>query len=201
MSPQNTTALFNLGSNRAETGDIAGAIALFDRTLEVDPDNGRVIPNLIKLSNEAGDPEKARAYARRGMTLPMTSVDNYLAVGASLLELDRPREAADAFRGAVAGMSDSAECHNFLGLALLALHDDRGAEGAFRTATRLAPDFASPRANLGLALLRQQRLSDAAQELEVAVALDPRDRLSGDRLAHVRKALGGDPAPQPTKPK
>ncbi len=201
LSPCNTAALFNLASNRAESGDRVGAMALFDRILEVDPAYGRPIPNLIKLSKEAGDAQRSQAYARRGLTMPMTSIDNYLAVGASLMELERPREAAEAFRAAVAGMPDSAECHNFLGLALLALHDDLGAVDAFRNATLLAPDFASPRANLGLVLLHQQRLQEAAQELEVAVKLDPNDRLSEDRLAHVKDLLAGKPVPGATKPK
>jgi hypothetical protein len=94
-------------------------------------------------------------------------------LGHALRALDRPAEAEESYRRAVALRPDLAGVHNNLGSALLALHRAADAVESFAQALQLQPDYAEACNNMGGALLALDRPDEAVLWFRRALALDP----------------------------
>jgi hypothetical protein len=94
-------------------------------------------------------------------------------LGHALRALDRPAEAEESYRRAVALRPDLAGVHNNLGSALLALHRPGEAAESFAEALQLQPDYAEACNNMGGALLALDRPDEAVPWFRRALALDP----------------------------
>jgi tetratricopeptide (TPR) repeat protein len=100
---------------------------------------------------------------------------------------DRPAEAAEQFRFAVALEPGEADFHLRLGLALVRTRDVTGAKRAFEKAVFLDPGSVPARAQLGQILYDEGSLVLAIREWEKALAADPARTDVGERLAHARR--------------
>jgi hypothetical protein len=94
-------------------------------------------------------------------------------LGHALRGLDRPAEAEESYRQAVALRPDLAGVHNNLGSALLALHQPAQALESFAEAVQLQPDYAEACNNMGGALIALDRPDEAVLWFRRALALDP----------------------------
>jgi superkiller protein 3 len=117
------------------------------------------------------------------------NVDLQFYLGLTLLEQKKSREAADAFRKAVAGRKDWAAAHYNLGLALAAAGDARGAGARFREAVALNPAHALAQHNLGQFLLSEGNRKGAIHCFQRAVALEPQFALAHCNLGNARRAV------------
>jgi len=91
----------------------------------------------------------------------------------TLLRLQRPDEAADAYRGALKLRPDLAEAHSNLGLIAGNAGDLEEAERRFRRALALDPDLLAARFNLAQLLGATGRGAEARREIEAILARDP----------------------------
>lgn len=187
LNPRNVHALFNLGAWKAYNGDTDAALDLFTRLVDVDPDYGRVYPNLLLLASRSGRDKDVARFAEMALRLRPGNVDNHLARGHAFLLREDAVKAEAEFRGAVFGLPDDPEPHVCLGVALLAQGRATEAAEALAVAAELNPVYAPARANLGLALLAQGRTDEARAELEAAVRLEPRDERSLRALDAIRR--------------
>jgi lipoprotein NlpI len=111
-------------------------------------------------------------------------------LGNVLLTQNRPREAMECFRAALACQPDSADTHSNLGIALHALEYYEEAIASYARALAVRPDHADAHNNLGLALRDMNRHEEALACFETAQAVksDMVDAQVNEAL--VRLALG-----------
>ncbi len=94
--PGDVGAWNDLGLARYEAGDVAGARTLWSRASRLDPSYGRVWSNLGRLALEGGDLEDAERSFRRAAAAGRNPIA-FCNLGATLLRLERPHEAALAY--------------------------------------------------------------------------------------------------------
>jgi tetratricopeptide (TPR) repeat protein len=132
------------------------------------------------IQRRAGSAENAEAYNRLGVLL---------------WEMDNPQEAADAFTESCrldAGQYN-ALCN--LGVALSAQNDFDAAERIFREAALIRPDDPRPPAFAGVIYTKNQRWSEAARNLTLALGKTPNDPQMQTALALTElHTLGADAA-------
>jgi tetratricopeptide (TPR) repeat protein len=113
---------------------------------------------------------RADAYAKRA--------DLYVALGECQLQLNKPRDAREAFETATTVGPNQSAAWTGLGKAALRLNDLRRAEIALRRAVTIDPAAAETHLLLGYARLKQGQLDEALGSFRKASALDPADTVS-----------------------
>jgi Flp pilus assembly protein TadD len=169
---------------------LAGALSLYRRLAEAEPREGRVYPPLIRVLAETGQTTESLRYARQALQLPTHTVDNFVAIGEASLSLKQFDKAVDAFRGAVFGLPGDAQLRALLARALMESGDFPAAELSAVEALQLNPRQPEAHALLGELRFRQKRFSEALEHLQIAVLLNPGDRLSKARRDEVSAMLG-----------
>ena len=165
LHPDTPAVLFQLGRAAAARRDYAGAVALFEDALRLDPAAAAIRYPLAMAWRGLGDLQRARSYLEGG--------GGAGAGGGVALP--------DPLMAAVNTALRSPQVHWDLGLYAGARGDWPEAVGQFREAVRLAPDLPVVRLNLGLALNRTGAARAALGQLAEAVRLDP--RLAGAHFA------------------
>ena len=117
------------------------------------------------------------------------AVEQRTRQGWEMLKAGRAREAAEAFRAAIAADRGFATAHLGLGVACASLGQDDEAIAAFRQAIRLRPGYVEAHYNLGVALDRTSRLDEARAAFEAALELRPGDANALFNLGRVHGRL------------
>lgn len=94
-------------------------------------------------------------------------------LGMAILDDDRPADAADCFRRAIALDTARASAHLNLALARHRLKQVEEAEISYRNALLIEPRYAKAHNNLGILLAQQGRLAEARDLFEAALNDDP----------------------------
>jgi tetratricopeptide (TPR) repeat protein len=145
---------------------------VYRHALDVAEDDHLAQLNLATHLDAVGRTEEALVHARRSVEIKRTSAGLY-NLGNILLRLQRPDEAADAYRGALKLRPDLAEAHSNLGLIAGNAGDLEEAERRFRRALALDPDLLAARFNLAQLLGATGRGAEARREIEAILARDP----------------------------
>lgn len=188
--PKLTIAYVALGSVARRLGDFAGSVDACSKGLIVDPD-------------------EAELYLRRGiawfhMGLHGIALEDFeeasgiayddprpeLWRGLTLMELDRPLEAINAYASAI--RRDRGFTIGYLnrGLAYLQIDQPRKAEFDFNQAIRQDPRDARAWFNRGVAQARQGRFTEAVHSYEEALKCEPGMESARRNLAAAR-SMGG----------
>jgi 4-amino-4-deoxy-L-arabinose transferase-like glycosyltransferase len=138
---------------------------------------------------QRGDPAAALRHYREAVRLIPTFGQAWGGEGAALNDLGRLREAADAYRRAVAFLPESPVLHAELGMVYGRLADHAAALAEFREAVRLDPLVADYHFNLGVALRLTGDELAAEREFRRAQELDP------SSVAPRQDILGNGPHP------
>jgi tetratricopeptide (TPR) repeat protein len=133
---------------------------------------------------ERGDVQGALEQYQQSVAVRPNDI-GYFNMGAMYEKLDRPSEAADAYRKAIAINPISMDARVNLGILLMRADQPVEAEKLFREAIQSAPVFAGVRDvqpllilayfNLGTVLEEQGRNREAAEAYREVVDLDPED--------------------------
>jgi predicted O-linked N-acetylglucosamine transferase (SPINDLY family) len=175
-------AEFTLGGMLAAAGKLDAAADHFRRAAALRPAHPDPLIRLGSVLLELGELSDAEATFRRALTLRPEDAIAAADLATVMLRQGNPDEAVKYGRRAVALAPDAAATHLRLGLALKARHgadaahhpsDRQDAEKAFRNALRIQP--AEPTAIVALVeMLRgQNRLLEAAEICEQAIAPAP----------------------------
>jgi tetratricopeptide (TPR) repeat protein len=170
--PDDPYALFLLGNCALLAGRSAEAAGLLERALAFRPAHrstrillaraqlaaGRPVEVLTTLESLAADPHLAQVHSLRGTALN---------------SLQRPSEAIEAFRVALAAAPDDPEALLNCGNAHAELGDPALAETMIRRAIACRPELAEAHASLGHLLAEAGRLDEAIEASEAAIALQP----------------------------
>ena len=135
-----------------------------------DPD---LLVERAQVMEAAGEPAKALDLAKRALThAPNHHIGNEMK-GAALLDLEKPAEAAVAYRAA---LKTSRRCRISLfnlGCALLRSGDNEGAADSFRRTLAVKPGDVDTLWLHGQALKNLKRYDDALKCYDEALAIDP----------------------------
>ena len=191
LDERNYLAHSKLGEVARAEGDLAGALAAFERALEHNPGHVESL-NLLALCHlEDGALAPARALLERARAVAPDDAQTWLNLG--MLELDSGDAAAARRCFESARRLDPASAQAPFNLAYLEQSEQRyaEAEGLLEEALARERDFAEAWSNLGQVRLATGKLTGALQAFEEAARLAPDDPLAHFNLGKARER-GGD---------
>ncbi len=174
-----------LADEALEQGDPAAAEALYEKALDVLPEDAAVLRSLGLVHSAAGDfPAAIRRFAESlasDPNQPLVHVNQGIARAAS-------GDQGGAIRSYLAALrADPNESLAYFNLGNLHLRGGRVAEAlrAYERAVALAPEMSRAHLNLGIALQRAGRSGRALYHIREAVALSPSDDMARRVLAEL----------------
>jgi tetratricopeptide (TPR) repeat protein len=154
-------------------GDAAGALALIEQAVRLDPRDAAYAFNRAAALTALGrDAEAAEAYGR-ALTLRPDWPEAWANRAALLRGLGRFEEALGAYDRALTLRPEAPESHFNRSIALLDLDRPDEALAAVDRALALAPGWAAAHGHRGWLLRRLKRLAESLASHDRALALDP----------------------------
>lgn len=183
--------LTNLGEGYRRQGDLARAMAAFQRILTLAPDFPEAHQNLgIALMN-AGRVEDARPHLERAVALAPDNPAFHVSLAWALLQQGCVATSIDHCRRAIELDPGHAPAHHHLGNALVELGDRAGAIASYRLAFKLDPTDRDAHSNLILVAL-----TNPAYDARALLAEGRRwARLHAESLQSERRPHGNDKSP------
>lgn len=184
------------GQERAEEGDLDGAIEEYEAALAADKSLSIAHESLIALYGRTRNWARAEAHYRSALALGASHAEVHYDYGVLLGLQEKWDAAADAYRQAIAINPIYAEAHNNLGQVLERQRRLELALREYQSAVESQPTFRLARFNSGRMMIALGRPSDAIAVLDPLV--EPRDAESARyvfalSVAHIRsgnKAAG-----------
>ncbi|HXD86920.1 MAG TPA: tetratricopeptide repeat protein [Urbifossiella sp.] len=152
--------LFAQAVSRHQSGDAAGAEALYRRVLEASPRHAGALSNLGVILARTNPQEAVQLYSAAIAANPQ-QVDSHFNLGNAYRKLNRPQDAVNAYRAALAIAPNNARAYLNLGLAVSDAGDWASAIDYFRRAVAIDPQFPDAYNLLGDALFRTGHLDEA----------------------------------------
>jgi predicted O-linked N-acetylglucosamine transferase (SPINDLY family) len=143
--PGSAQECFRLGSEAAQQGRLAEAVALLRRAVELDPTNGAAHHNLGSALRDRGERQAALAAYREAARLAPQLAEAHYGIGLMLVEERAYEEALASLRRAAKLNPRLAEAHFQAGNAHMGLGDWQAALGEFKAAIAARPDYAEAR--------------------------------------------------------
>jgi tetratricopeptide (TPR) repeat protein len=138
----------DLAKALTQTGEFAGAAAVWRHVLATRPGDAMTLCHLGYCLSEIGQHEEALAAHRRSIELDPDKADLYFHLGGSLFRAKEVKSARDAYARTVALAPENPLAAMNLGHCEAALGNFDVAEQAYRDVLRLKPDHAETRASL-----------------------------------------------------
>ncbi len=151
LNPDEATTYSLLGQVQSKKGDFAGAIASYQKAVEIQPEQPFwVYLNLANLLVQNEEFEKAILAYREASRLNRDNPGVYRLLGEVQSQYGDVEGAIESYRKAIAlNPKQPAFLYENLGDALLASHQKSEAIGAYRCAVDIQPDLPSVRQKLG----------------------------------------------------
>ncbi|HEV7576470.1 MAG TPA: tetratricopeptide repeat protein [Caldimonas sp.] len=164
-----------LGDIAAGSGQLAAALAFYERSIAVRPDHFQAHYNRGVVLYQSGQGAAAAASYEKALALAPDLAAAHSALGVVQSDAGADDAALRSHDRAVALAPSNPELHNNRGLALDRAHRHDDAVRAFDAAIALAPGFGAAWANRGVALHQLGRFGDALASADAALAIDPGD--------------------------
>jgi len=173
-----------------EAGDLAAAVAAYDRVLADEPTDGEALLNQSLARYQLGQHDAAIESLERARRYHPEEPVVALNLGVMLRGAERLEAAVEALQEAVDLGPDDASAWQALGSAQRAVGDTAGAVETLKRAVALAPEHPSLLNSLGLAQMDAGRLEAARELFSRGVALAPDYLLGWHNLGEVTLRLG-----------
>lgn len=148
LAPDRVDVLSRVAGFLAATDALSESIALYDRALEIDPNNAALWVDSAVVHEAAGCADQAEWAYRRALELKPDCVTALTRLGEILRYANRREEALAAHRRALAISPGHAESLQNLGMLLVDLTRLEEAETAFKDALAQRPNFPVAMSNL-----------------------------------------------------
>ncbi len=176
------------------SGDLDQAQTVYQRILEVAPNESNALHFHGVLTHQRGDTDTALALIRRSIEIDPTMPDRYSNLGTVLAELGKLDEAAAAYREAIARAPAESQAHanawNNLGAVLRTQENFTESAQAYEKAIELNPEHADAYNNYGNLLSIQGRVSEAVACYCNALTVSPKHAQSRKLLGLAYYTLG-----------
>ncbi len=165
--------LFNLAKERADRGDAAAAIPLFEQALELSPDSVRGNTHLANALSRKGRLDEAVAHYRKALDINPEYIEAQTNIGVAFADQGRFDEAVACYEKALAMEPRYIEARADLGVARFRQGRADEAIAHLEQALAIQPDFVQAHTNLGVVLIQMGRLEEAIGHFEAALKKDP----------------------------
>ncbi len=176
LAPQHIRARNNLALLLAETGNVEGALAAFQRAIDLDGDNPTLLANRAAVLSLAHRYDAAEADLKKAMRLAPDHVESLVQYAVVRSRRGRWREALEPLRRAVLLDPTHATAWYHLGEAANQTEQLPESVAAFRQAITLAPTMWRAQKGLGNVLDRMGRVEEAALAHRAARAVQAAGR-------------------------
>ncbi len=149
---QSYGALMRVAASTANSGDLAGAAALYRHAHRLKPESAAPLIALGHLLDRAHAFTSAEDAYRAALKRAPRNAIALRGLGNTLVFLDRPQAAIGKFAAAIAIRPQSPDILNDYGVALDMLGRHRAAQAKYRAGLALKPDDLGLASNLGLSL-------------------------------------------------
>jgi len=166
------------------------SVALFERAIEVVPDNALAHNNLGMALVERRQIPEALPHFERAVAIAPWDTDARSNMANALRALGRPAEAAAAYAKALEQAPDDASIHYNLATALADLSRWDEATVHLIEAIRLDPRHVRARLLLGTMLYKQGRSDEALAQFREVARLDPADPRAQEWVRRIEAAGG-----------
>jgi protein O-GlcNAc transferase len=153
-------------------GKLVEARDLYERILDISPDNAQVLNLLGATYVQAGEYQKGLPFLKRAISIKQDHLEAYNNLGIALKGLNEYEEAIACFRKALALKPGHVVYFN-LGNVLKDLNRQNEAIDCYRKALILKPDYADACNNLGIALKGLNQYEEAIDCYRKALTLKP----------------------------
>jgi tetratricopeptide (TPR) repeat protein len=179
------------GMANERTSNYPGAVRLYQRGLEIEPDNVELLNAMGFALFQQGKSQEAVAELEKAVAIDPKHVKarNNLALAA--IDAGELELAEAHYRESLAIKPDAA-IYNDLGFVLERMGMSEDAEAAYRKALALNPKSSAANYNLGASLVRQGRTDEAIIRFKAALEADPKNTAAQQALAQA--LLGGERA-------
>jgi tetratricopeptide (TPR) repeat protein len=138
----------NLGGKLLEKRDLDGAIAHFERAVQLRYDNAESHYGMADALRRKGDVERAMTEAQISLDLRPDDSETHVVLGMALMTKGQLDEAATHFSKAIEIRPNYSAAHYNLAIALLDKHETGKAIEHYQKAIELQPDFLEALTNL-----------------------------------------------------
>lgn len=182
---------FNRGQALQAEGDLEGARAAYEATLEIDPEHAQAHVNLVAIHGQMGDYEQSERHYQLSVALNPSISEAHYNFGVTRHVAGDFAGAAEAYRKALAINPQDADAHSNLGATLEQLGSHDAALRHYRSALEHNPSHPMASFHMGKRLADQGRYREALPHLEKAVESDTKGSgLHAYLLALVYRELG-----------
>ena len=196
-SPGKARVHTNLGNALRQSGDTRGALAAYERAIELDPSSLKALTAQASLyMDELGDRQRAHDLLLRATQLAPAYAPARNNLGVLHMREGRPDQAAALFEESLArDPADQAALYNLAALCVNR-RDYSGAERVLSKGIEAWPGNQRMRALLGLVFVARGDLAGAERAVAPAAGRTPRDPMVTAVLDEIakRKSIGGNVA-------
>ena len=169
----NWIALNGLAHWQLELGDTTGAVSLYEKALEVNPNSVLALNSLAVLAADRGDFATAECLLKKAAELRGYNLRTSMDLARLYLRTGRPYEAAELLERHDATGIENAEMHYLLSILYRRTGHLDWAASRMKAARALDPGNHRYRAELGRLMVKRGNLDDAIRELSIALDGDP----------------------------
>ncbi len=148
IAPHNPAALNNLAAELIIRDQTQVAQTLLETAYRRDPEDGRLVFNLGRLTYAQKQYSKSEKYARETIRLDPYPADSYILLGQALLQQGKIQEASQTLRDGVKLNPYDPNIHTIYGIVLKMSGDCTAASSQFNEAIALNPTDAIPHLQL-----------------------------------------------------
>lgn len=185
-NPSAAMAYGNLAKYLSVEGNLATALPIFQKCVELSPFDPEAHSNLGQALEDHGELDRAIDEYRRALRLDPRQVAAHCNLGYALLRKGLLDEAETHLRRAIELKPKYAEAHNNLGTLLWQKHESEAALKEFGIALDVKPDYAQAFYNRGTLLMSLGRDDKAQDDLMAAVRLNPKLAEAHNNLGSLR---------------
>ena len=156
-----------------QSGQLKQASTIYQRVLDIEPENANALHLLGLVSHQSGQPEAAIILIKQALGIAPNQLNFLYNLANILRELGQFEEAVQVYRQFIRLQPDSAEAYNNLGISLHKLNQFQPAAQAYRDAIELNPVCAETYYNFGTLLQKQGELEKAVRLYQKAIEIDP----------------------------
>ncbi len=170
---QAIASVFKDGVAAMSAEDFAGAIAAFEKVLEIDPDQPEALYNLGVAHENLGQIDQAVTFYKKAIELQTSAVEPYLALAAIHTANQQWPEAMAMLQEAEKLQPDDVSIVFDIGAVAMNAVDIPAAERAFQRVVELDDAHALGHYQLGMVYVNQGKSEEAIAQLEKYLELEP----------------------------
>jgi tetratricopeptide (TPR) repeat protein len=170
------------GMANERTSNYPGAVRLYQRGLEIEPQNVELLNAMGFALFQQGKSREAVAELEKAVAIDPKHVKAHNNLALAAIDAGELELAEAHYRESLAIKPDAA-IYNDLGFVLERMGMSEDAEAAYRRALALDPKSSAANYNLGVSLARQGRTDEAIARFRAALEADPKNTAAQQALA------------------